>query len=158
MNTRELVDHIRSGRLDSQTLRFREPSPSNPCDFNDFLQAQPVKIVIFCKAHLNWASQKMSGSRWSWRFMYQSIQTQVVLQVRFSRLSSFRRTHGCCNNAFTSPNESIQPIALANALQQHTALQEVVIPWRETAPQDLSVDTLLRALPSTFVFMRSADA
>jgi hypothetical protein len=42
MNPRELVDHIRSGPaavyLD-EPLRFRRRTRSNPCDFNEFLQA-----------------------------------------------------------------------------------------------------------------------
>jgi hypothetical protein len=42
MNARELVDHIRSGpaELDLQKpLRFRRRTRSNPCGFNEFLQA-----------------------------------------------------------------------------------------------------------------------
>ncbi len=42
MNKRELVDHIRSGppELDLQkAFRFRRRTRSNPCDFNEFLQA-----------------------------------------------------------------------------------------------------------------------
>jgi hypothetical protein len=42
MNPRELVDHIRSGpaELDLQEpLQFHRQSCSNPCDFNEFLQA-----------------------------------------------------------------------------------------------------------------------
>jgi hypothetical protein len=42
MNPRELVDHIRSGpaklMLD-EPLSFRRRTRSNPCDFNEFLQA-----------------------------------------------------------------------------------------------------------------------
>ena len=42
MNPRELVDHIHSGptvlELD-KPLRFRRRTRSNPCDFNEFLQA-----------------------------------------------------------------------------------------------------------------------
>ena len=42
MNPRELVDHIRSGPADSvlkEPLRFHRRTRSNPCDFNEFLQA-----------------------------------------------------------------------------------------------------------------------
>jgi hypothetical protein len=42
MNPRELVDHIRSGPpklvLD-ESLRFRRRTRSDPCDFNEFIQA-----------------------------------------------------------------------------------------------------------------------
>jgi hypothetical protein len=42
MNPRELVDHILSGpaklMLD-EPLRFRRRTRSNPCDFNEFLEA-----------------------------------------------------------------------------------------------------------------------
>jgi hypothetical protein len=42
MNPRELVDHIRSGPTKlvlGKPLRFRRRTRSNPCDFNEFLQA-----------------------------------------------------------------------------------------------------------------------
>jgi hypothetical protein len=42
MNPRELVDRIRSGPAElvlRKPLRFRRRTRSNPCDFNEFLQA-----------------------------------------------------------------------------------------------------------------------
>jgi hypothetical protein len=42
MNPRELVDHIRSSPAKlvlEEPLRFRRRKRSNPCDFNEFLQA-----------------------------------------------------------------------------------------------------------------------
>jgi hypothetical protein len=42
MNPRELADHIRSGPEElvfDEPLRFRRRTRSNPCDFNEFLQA-----------------------------------------------------------------------------------------------------------------------
>jgi hypothetical protein len=42
MNPRELVDYIRSGPEDlrlNEPLRFRRRTRSNPCDFNEFIQA-----------------------------------------------------------------------------------------------------------------------
>jgi hypothetical protein len=42
MNPRELVDHIRSGPAElvlDKPLRFRRRTRSNPCDFNEFLEA-----------------------------------------------------------------------------------------------------------------------
>jgi hypothetical protein len=43
MNPRELVEHIRSGpvklTLDTPLPRFRRRTRSNPCDFNEFLEA-----------------------------------------------------------------------------------------------------------------------
>jgi hypothetical protein len=50
------------------------------------------------------------------------------------------------------PSEPSGLIAIANALQQHTALQEFTWhdlgSWREAAPRDFSVDTIIRALPA----------
>jgi hypothetical protein len=42
MNPRELVDHIRTGPAELvllEPLRLRRRRRSNPCDFNEFLQA-----------------------------------------------------------------------------------------------------------------------
>jgi hypothetical protein len=42
MNPRELVDHIRNGPAKlvlDEPLRFRRRTRSNPCDFNEFIQA-----------------------------------------------------------------------------------------------------------------------
>jgi hypothetical protein len=59
MNPRELVDHIHSGptvlELD-KPLRFRRRTRSNPCDFNDFLQAlrssETIRTAYCCPSHL----------------------------------------------------------------------------------------------------------
>ena len=58
MNARELVDHIRSGPaklvLDKPLPRFRRRTRSNPCDFNEFLQAlQSSETIrsVDCKPH-----------------------------------------------------------------------------------------------------------
>jgi hypothetical protein len=50
MNARDLVDHIRSGPAElvllDQPLRFRRRTRSNPCDFNEFLQALQSRETI----------------------------------------------------------------------------------------------------------------
>jgi hypothetical protein len=58
MNPRELVDHICSGPaklvFHKQLPRFRRRTRSNPCDFNDFLQAlessETIRTAI-CASH-----------------------------------------------------------------------------------------------------------
>jgi hypothetical protein len=57
MNPRELVAHIRSGpselKLD-EPLRFRRRTRSNPCDFNEFIQAlQSSETIrsVECESH-----------------------------------------------------------------------------------------------------------
>jgi hypothetical protein len=58
MNARELVDHIRSGPvelvLDKPLPRFRRRTRSNPCDFNEFLDALQSSETIYtaaCSSH-----------------------------------------------------------------------------------------------------------
>jgi hypothetical protein len=58
MNPRELVDYIRSGptrlALD-EPLRFRRRTRSNPCDFNEFLQALQSSEIrkVICTSQLD---------------------------------------------------------------------------------------------------------
>ena len=57
MNAHELVDLIRSGPAQlmlDEPLRFRRRTRSNPCDFNEFLQAlQSSETIqrVKCESH-----------------------------------------------------------------------------------------------------------
>jgi hypothetical protein len=60
MNPRELVDHIRSGPAElvlDKPLRFRRRTRSNPCDFNEFLQALHSSETIVGRGRLLSSSQ-----------------------------------------------------------------------------------------------------
>jgi hypothetical protein len=51
-NPRELVDHIRSGPVVLNKLRFRRRTRSNPCDFNELKHAvQRDDSRAKCKSH-----------------------------------------------------------------------------------------------------------
>jgi hypothetical protein len=169
MNTRELVDHIRSGPeklvLD-KTLRFRVPTPSNPCTFNEFLQAlQSSETIrhIICQSHLDLG---ISEEEWVLLIMAIGRIRDIQNLILFCKPGShdfhpFEALTDAVNNAQSLrklgvnvfPSEPSELIALANALQQHTALQEFIWydigHWREAAPPDFSVDTILRALPAS---------
>jgi hypothetical protein len=169
MNARELVDFIRSGPVElvlDKLPRFRRRTRSNPCDFNEFLQAlqssETIRTAV-CWSHLD---LDITGDEW-------------VLLVK--TLGSIRDIHNlklyctpgshafrpfqaiaeAVNNARslckltvvpggeTFPRDPFGIIALANALRERTALQEfnwIDLYVQEAATQDITFDPVLRAL------------
>jgi hypothetical protein len=174
MNPRELVDHIRSGPAElvlDEPLRFRRRTRSNPCDFNEFLQAlqssETIRIVR-CRSQLN-----LGITEDEWVLLVKTlgsikdIQNLVFYCAPCSRdfhpfqavAEAVHRAHSLHVLAISLPvgvesfpRDSSGLTALANALRGHTALQAFV--WldcgsqREAAPPDFSLDLLLRALPA----------
>jgi hypothetical protein len=172
MNPRELVNHIRSGPaylLLDKPLRFRRRTRSNPCDFNDFLQAlQSSKTIrsVKCESHLQ---LDITEDEW------------ILLVKTLGRIRDIRRLEFCCergsryfnpfqavaeavNNARslrnlevktrgeTFPRDQSGLTALANALREHKKLYGFCwfdfVSRLQTAPVDHSFDPVLRALPA----------
>jgi hypothetical protein len=175
MNPRELVDHIRSGPtdlvLDKALPRFRRRTRSNPCDFNEFLQAlqsnETIRSVT-CKSHL-----KLEISEDEWVLLVKTLGRikgiedlrldcspgsrdfhpfQTVADAVNSARSLCELSIGVGGRIF--PRDQSGLTALANALREHTALREFTwydsVSWLEleSAPVDLSPDFVLRALPA----------
>jgi hypothetical protein len=170
MNPRELVDHIRSGLVKlelDEPLRFRRRTRSNPCDFNDFLQAlqsSETLRTVECGPHV-----RLGIKEDEWIRLVKTIgRIKGIEDLRFSckpgsRL--FQAVAEAVNSAQslrkvkviirgeTFPTDPPAGLAaLASALREHTALQE--FHWfdfryrREVAPRNLSLDPVLRALPA----------
>jgi hypothetical protein len=74
MNLRELVDHIHSGPTDlvlDGPLLFRRRTRSNPCDFNEFLQAlQSSETIISVDC---WTHQQLSISEAQWSLLVKTL-------------------------------------------------------------------------------------
>jgi hypothetical protein len=170
MNPRELVDHIRSGPASlvlEGPLRFHRQTSSNPCDFNEFLQAlQSSEMIrdVTCKSQLS-----LSISEDQWVLLVRTIgRIQDIQYLEFSCKPGSRDFHpfqavaDAVNNAHSLcklnvltpgslPRDDLSGLtALANALRKHTSLQE--FNWFDytsrQAPRDLSLDPVLRALPA----------
>jgi hypothetical protein len=168
MNPRELVDHIRSGPAKlvlEEPLRFRRRTRSNPCDFNEFLQAlrssetistaecgshRPLGVtedewVLLIKTlgnikdihHLDFACTP--GSRYFYPL-------QAVADAVKSAHSLYKLEIDIVGE--TLPRDPSGMIALANALREHTALQEFAcFDWSLLlAAQDATTDFVLQAL------------
>jgi hypothetical protein len=169
MNPRELVDHIRSGPVElvlDEPLRFRRRTRSNPCDFNDFLQAlQSSKTIrdVLCFSH---STLGIAEDEW------------VLLVKTLGSIKGIRRLSlYCCpgspdfqpfqafaeavNSAHSLrdlliglhgaivPIDSSGLTALASALRKHTGLQE--FSWTDRcslleAAQSTVFDPLFQAL------------
>jgi hypothetical protein len=172
MNPRELVDHIRSGAptflLLGEPLRFRRRTRSNPCDFNEFLQALQSSGTIrsVCLSVCCQSQQRLGISEDEWVLLVKTlgriknIQNLCFFCISGPNFHPFQAVAEAVYSAhslrklelFILPREPSGLIALANALQQHTALQDFtwhdIGSWREAAPRDFSVDTIIRALPA----------
>jgi hypothetical protein len=172
MNPRELVDHIRNGRptelVLNAPLRFRRRTRSNPCDFNEFLQAlqssETIRTVI-CHSH---ARVGLTEDEWVRLIKtlgsIKDIHRLNLYRSRGSRdFHPFQAVADAVSNAqsvhvlgVTAPRESLHLnqsgiVALAAALRQHTALQE--FSWNDLyslheVEQDTSLDPVLQALPA----------
>jgi hypothetical protein len=170
MNPRELVDHIRSGAeklvLD-EPLRFRRRSRTSPCDFNELLQALQTSETIrtvTCKSQL-----RVGITEDDWALLVKTIGSiKGIEDIRLHCLHGSRNFHPfqavaeALNNAQSlcklviSPDDTSFPrdpaglIALADALREHTSLQE--FGWidhcsRMEIAQIPAVDPVLWALP-----------
>jgi hypothetical protein len=172
MNARELVDHIHSGPaelvLNKALPRFRRRTRSNPCDFNEFLQAlqssETIRTVI-CSSQL-----RLSITEDEWVLLVKTLGSiQDIHHLEFycthgSRYfnpsqavaEAVNNAHSLCElridlHRGTNPGDSSGLTALANALREHIALQEFI--WidhssRMQAAQGVTSDVVLRALPA----------
>jgi hypothetical protein len=168
MNPRELVDHIRSGPAElvlNKSLRFRRQTRSNPCDFNEFidaLQSNETIRVAMCRYHV-----ALCISEDEWVLLVKTlgsikgIQHLIFYCTPGSRdfdpfqavAEAVNSAHSLCKLALSLgdgnfPRDPSGLIALADALRQHTSLQELTWQDRLTAVQDLSPDVVLQALPA----------
>jgi hypothetical protein len=167
MNPRELVDHIRSGPVElvlDEPLRFRRRSRSNPCDFNEFLQALQSSETI---RYVQCTSQQTMGiAEDEWFLLAMTMGRIKDIQHLFfdctpgSRdFHPFQAVAEALNNAQSlreilidvggeTPIDSSGLAALANALREHTALEKFTwFDWSPLPPRDLSLDPVIRALP-----------
>jgi hypothetical protein len=170
MNTRERMDHIHSGpaelKLD-EPLRFRRRARSNPCDFNDFLEAlrssETIRTVE-CGSH-----RELGISEDEWVLLVKTLGSIKGIEdlelhcISGSRdFHSFQAVANALNNAQslrkleiyieseTFPGDSQGLAALANALREHTVLQEFAcIDFSHVqlqAAQNTALNSLLQAL------------
>jgi hypothetical protein len=171
MNPRELVDHIRSGPAALQLrepLRFRRRTRSNPCDFNEFLQALQSSETI--RTVECWSQQHLGISEDEWVILVQTlaiirdIQNLTLHCTLGSRnFHPFQAVADAVNNAqslrqlcipfggVTFLNDPSGLTALANALREHTVLEEFT--WFDhcspiEVAQNIPLDPVLRALPA----------
>jgi hypothetical protein len=169
MNPREIVDHIRSGPAKlvlEEPLRFRRRTRSNPCDFNEFLQAlQSSETIRYveCESH-----RTLDITDDEWVLLVKTLgRIRVVQNLRlFCRDGSldFHAVAAALNNAHslrkltvvlegeTFPSDSSGMIALANSLRQHTTLQEFT--WidhcsRLESAQNTALNPVLQVLPAS---------
>jgi hypothetical protein len=170
MNPRELVDHIRSGPTEivlDKPLRFRRRTRSNPCDFSEFLQALRSSETIRtteCRSHL-----EVGLTEDKWVLLVTTLGSiRGIEHLKFNcrpgscDFHPFRAIADAVNNAHSLCKLAINMdgrisrdpsgmIALANALQEHTAFQEFTWTdgyyWQE-ATQITSLDPVLQALPA----------
>jgi hypothetical protein len=168
MNLRELVDHIRSGPTElvlDKPRRFRSRNCYNPCDFNQFLQAlqssETIRRVI-CKSQL-----LLSISEDQWVLLVKALGR--IKDIQYLELcckpgsrdfhpfqavaDAVKNAHSLCTlkvpvHLGSSAGDPSGPIALANALREHTALQKFSWSGSRRATLDLALDPVLQALPA----------
>jgi hypothetical protein len=172
MNSRELVDHIRSGPAElvlDKPLRFRRRTRSNPCDFNEFLQALQSSETI--RTVQCGTQQTLGITEEEWALLVKTsgrirdIQNLTFLcsagscefrpcQTVADAVKNARSLHKLEIKLWGQnfPGDSSGPTALANALREHTALREFTwfdyVSRLQGAPVDLSLDLVLQALPA----------
>jgi hypothetical protein len=164
MNPRELVDHIHSGParlvLD-EALRFRRRTRSNPCDFNEFLEAlQSSETIrdVQCRSQL-----RLSITEDEWVLLVKTLGSIKDLQRLVPHRFILQAVADAVNNARSLcklavfqdceilPRDSSGLIALANDLREHTALEQ--FGWidhcsRMEEAQITAIDPVLWALPA----------
>jgi hypothetical protein len=167
MNPRELVDHIRSGPTKlvlDEPLRFRRRTRFNPWDFNEFLQAlrssETIRKVTCCSqlqlgiSEDEWVLLVMTlGSikgikALNLHRVYSSRNFQAIAEAVNSAPSLCKLT--ITLEVGTFPRDPSGMIALANALREHTVLQEFGwYDWNgQEAVQSAALDPVLLALPA----------
>jgi hypothetical protein len=170
MNKRELVDHIRSGPPElnlQKAFRFRRRTRSNPCDFNEFLQALRSSETI--RDVTCWSQLQLGIAEDEWVLLVKTlgsirdIQNLTLYCTPGSRdfhpfqavADTVNKAQSLCQlviypYAASLPSDPFGMIALANALRGHTSLQAFGwFDWNALgAAQGLSLDPVLRALPA----------
>jgi hypothetical protein len=172
MNSRELVDYIRSGPAElvlDEPLRFRRRTRSNSCDFNEFLQALQSSETI--RTVQCGTQQTLGITEDEWVLLVKTIgRIKNIEDLRLFCSSGSRDfrpfqafadavniAESLCKlrirlDGGIFPRDSSGLTALANALREHTALQAFrwfdFLPRLEAAPQNLSFDPVIRALPA----------
>jgi hypothetical protein len=157
MNTRELVDHIRSGPAELvlfEPLRFRRRTRSNPCDFNEFLEAlessETIRTVK-CESHSD-----LDIKEDEWLLLVKTLGSIKGIQnLRFNCVSGSHRFHpfqafaDAVNNAQslrklifvldpqTFSKDPSGLTSLASALRAHTALK--IFSWSEFGSRQLEL-------------------
>jgi hypothetical protein len=169
MNPRELVDYIRSGPAELQLnkpLRFHRRTRSNPCDFNEFLEALQSSETIRCvewKSHL-----ELDMSEDEWVLLVKTLgRIKGITDLSLSCKAGSRDFHpfqaiaDAVNNAQSLreiqvfigseifPSDSSGLTALASALREHTGLQKFkFLDCLSHSVRGTSLDPVLRALPA----------
>jgi hypothetical protein len=169
MNPRELVDHIRSGPAKlvlDEPLRFRRRTRSNPCDFNEFLQAlrsSDTIRTVDCGSQLN-----LGISEHEWVLLLKTLGSiRDIQNLEFNCRPGSRDFHpfqavvDAVNNAHTLsvlfiglkgatfPRFPSGLTALANAFRKHTGLQNFTLLDQRSLPegtQSTVFDPVLQAL------------
>jgi hypothetical protein len=175
MNARELVDHVRSGPaelvLDKPLPHFRRRTRSNPCDFNEFLDALQSSETIYtaaCSSH-----RQLGIPEDEWVLLFKTLgrirymQTLTLWCAVGSRdfhpfqavAEALHNAHSLCMLIVvlqdrTIPRDSTGMIELVNALRVHTTLEEFM--WVDScvpleSAQSTVLDPVLRALPACHV-------
>jgi hypothetical protein len=168
MNPRELVDHIRSGPavlVLEEPLRFRRRTRSNPCDFNEFLEALRSSETI---RTVRCRSQHILGIREDeWVLLVKALgRIRDIQNLRFDLAPGSRDFHpfqavaDAINSAHSLQTLTASPddesflrdssglTALANAIRKQTGLQFTLIDRRPPleAVQSAALDPVLQAL------------
>jgi hypothetical protein len=169
MNPHELVDHIRSGPAELklvEPLRFHRRTRSDPCDFNEFLQAvQSTETIrtVECRSQL-----RLGITEDEWVLLVKTLgRIQDIQHLKFYCAHGSRDFHpfqavadGVCSaqslcklevvlERESFPRDPSGMIALANALREHAALEELT--WFEfgsriEVAQNTVIDPVLCAL------------
>jgi hypothetical protein len=173
MNTRELMDYIRSGPRElelDEPLRFRRRTRSSPCDFNEFLEALKAYETIRSVECASRDQLCISEDKWVLLVNalgsikgIEDLKLQIVSNNR--NLDPFQAVADAVNRAqslrkldmevegetlFRDPNGLA---VLANALQGHSVLEEFA--WFDfysydqlepAAAQSTALDSLLQSL------------
>jgi hypothetical protein len=170
MNPREIVDYIRSGpaelMLDEPLPRFRRRTRSNPCDFNEFLQAlQSSETIrdVRCRSH-----RRLCITEDEWVLLVKTIgRIKDIQSLEYNCTPGSRDFHPfqavaeAVKNANslrglrigldyeTFPRDPSGLTALASALRKHTGLQKFrLMDCRRLleAAQSTTLDPVLQAL------------
>jgi hypothetical protein len=170
MNPREIVDRIRSGPAQltlDEPLRFRRRTRSNPCDFNDFLEALQSSETIRDVSCFSQLALDITEDEWV-RLVKTIGRIRNINILRFDLeigsgdFHPFQAVADAVNSAHSllkivvglssdnCPRDSSGLTALAYALREHTGLQQIrLIDWwsfNVEAAQGTAIDPVLRAL------------